>query len=113
MEIAISECKQDSINCHEEIKIQYPLYANEARQLIINYLKKYDPKRLSVYLGYTSEIPTITGLSYERLNLQHAQFLICSLLEDEANGNLALTPLIKDVFIRRYLDLPFKVIKAC
>lgn len=103
---------EEAIKLQKEVIARFPDVADKSRQTVIDYLEKYDPKRLSLYLGYFNPEISEIDRSMERLELQESQFFICGLLRDVAAGNPSATPLMIDIFIRKYLFLPPPVIKG-
>lgn len=111
-EVPVSANRQNALDCYAEVKRMYPLYSERARDIITGYLEKHDRRRLRIFLGDACDLDSITGLSYVRLGLQESMLHICLLLKDEEEGNHVMSPLLKDVFVRYYLDLPYKVIQG-
>lgn len=107
---AIEEGREQAEILQAAVKSEHPGSADEARQIIIDYLGRYDRGRMKVYLGETPDSTNLfPGRSMERFRLESAQGLICLILEAEKEGQ-PVRPILKDVFIRKILKLPFLVI---
>jgi len=89
---------------YARVREQYPKSVDAARDLIIEYLRKYDPQKLLVFLGEVADDGN------DAYNLHESFFLISDILNDEQNGKVSLSPMNKDVIIRGYLQLPFATI---
>jgi hypothetical protein len=96
---------------YADVEKQYPGYAEPAKQLIIEYLEKHDTKRLALFLGYYN--PEMYG--FERITVRDCLFtshcFAANLLKERDEGNPVITPIFFDVMMRRYLQLPPKVIE--
>ena len=97
---------------YANVSESYPDYVEPAKQIIIEYLKKYDTKRLALFLGYYN--PELYG--FERFQVRNeifsAHLFIANLLRAEDEENPNVTPTFKDAMIRNYLRLPPKVIEG-
>lgn len=82
----------------------FPEHAAPAKELVIDYLTRYAPERLSVYIGEQAD------KDYDGCNMDIAHYFICGLLQQQANGNTKVTDEQIDILARKYLELPEAVI---
>ena len=84
----------------------YPEHVAAAHQQVVDYLGRYDRKRLRIFLGETADPE---GKAY----FLHTSFhLIADMLADRDKGNCNVTPQNIDYFTRLYLKLPYPVIQC-
>lgn len=84
----------------------FPDHTARAHQNIVAYLRKYDKRRLGIFLGETCDPKG------EAVDLYHTLFLIASMLYEADTGNLACTPQNIDIYSRGFLRIPFATIKG-
>lgn len=111
---------------HLEVKKKFPEHADRARDTIIHFLKKYNPEKLKVYLGEEKGPPYIYGHSMERDFMAILQEHICEWFQECKENKMPLPEWepeeMDDLYrryhihmehhIRKWLQLPFKVIKG-
>ena len=109
-ETAQEEAAREAAEFHLSVKERFPEHADQAHAIIVQYLGRFDRERQKVFLGKMPD-PTDdrSGHSHQRRKLKMAQVLICLLLKDRGEVD---RPMAEDAMIRKYLDLPYKVIKG-
>ena len=98
---------------HQKIKKAFPKYADKAQSIIINYLKKYDPECLAVYLGYADDY---MGGAKDRFYLYWLQKDLCGYLRglEKYNGpyeHIRDHKIRWDHHIRKWLFLPLRIVE--
>lgn len=78
--------------------------------MIIRYLEQYDSERLGAYLGYANVKNCYLTRAAIRLDINLAEHLIINMIRGAARGNEVATPLMIDIFARKYLRLPYVII---
>lgn len=85
---------------------EYPEQAERAHQNVAAYLRKYDKRRLGIFLGETGDPKG------EAVDLYHTLYLIADMLHEADSGNPECSPQNIDIFSRGYLRIPYAAIKG-
>lgn len=75
---SLGENLMDAYKWHQEVKEKFPKYADDARQILLNYLNKYDPDNALVFIGKEDNHFEWNNRTW----LYWVQRDICSYLED-------------------------------
>ena len=102
----------DALKRQAEIKEEYPDYASTAHKLIMDCLVDNDEERLKIYLGEKNESSEQKGLSVDRTFLYLTNRDVCRQLEkvDKENLHHLWSDCAWDWYVRRLLEIPFKII---
>lgn len=84
----------------------YPEHVEVAYNSVIRYLKRYNKRRLRIFLGETGDPKG------EACHLYQALYWIAALHYQADNGNPVATPQNLDIYSRGFLQLPFATIKG-
>lgn len=93
-------------NAYKYTKEAYPHHVEAAHQRVVDYLKRYDKRRLLLFLGDTADPKN------EAYFIHTAFHMIASMLSEKDKGNPNVTPHNLDYFTRLYLQLPYPVIQG-
>lgn len=91
---------------YEFIREAYPDEVENAYNMIVDYLSRYDRYRMRVFKA------EVADRYYDSPGLETAHLLISSMLHQQRIGNPEATPLCIDTFARAYLFLPFAVVQG-
>lgn len=100
------EMKEHVFKHMDFLRAHYPRTAQSTFYTVQSYLSLYDPKRVP-YLEGSCSVP---HGDWEKLT--SAMVLIAGMLEQELRKVPAVQPTIKDVMIRKHLELPPLVIEG-
>lgn len=91
---------------YSQVEKEFPRQVEQAHAMVVSYLRRYDARRLHIFLG------EVADPAFESGALHSAHNLIASMLYEVECGNPVATPKMIDRFARLYLRLPYQVIEG-
>lgn len=98
--------KKNAESAYQLIEEEFSHHVEAAHKMVVSYLKRYDRRRLHIFLGETAD----PHFDADVLHMGHR--MIASMLKEADDSNPAADPQTIDIFARAYLHLPFAVFEG-